>query len=64
VEIRNKNPEISHDLTVFNVNGKIIFQKNNVGSYMPIDLSRHPKGVYLLRISSSTSSITWKIIKE
>jgi len=64
VEIRNKNPEIPHHLTVFNLSGATIFQKPHIGNYTQIDLSRQPKGVYLLRISSQNSAITWKIIKE
>jgi hypothetical protein len=64
VEIRNKNPQIQHQLTVLNLNGSIIFQKSHIGDYTQIDLSSQPKGVYLLRISSQDSFITWKIIKE
>jgi hypothetical protein len=64
VEIRNKNSQISHHLTVFNLNGSAIFQKNNINHYTEIDLSSQPKGVYLLRISSQEKFVTWRIIKE
>jgi hypothetical protein len=64
VEIRNKNPEIPHQITVFNINGSIVFQKNNIGKFTEIDLSARPSGVYLLRISSQNSFITWRVIKE
>ena len=64
VEIRNKNPQISHQLTVHNLNGSMVFQQSHVNAYTPIDLSSQPKGVYLLRISSQDSVVTWKIIKE
>ena len=64
VEIRNKNPEIPHQLTVLNMRGSIIFQQSSIGSYTQIDLSSQPTGIYLLRISSQNSFITWKIIKE
>jgi hypothetical protein len=64
VEIRNKNSEISHQLTVYNLKGSVIFQKHHIGDYTPIDLSSQPKGIYLLRVFSQNSFITWKIIKE
>lgn len=64
VEIRNKNPQTQYQLTVLNFNGSIIFQKNHIENYTQIDLSSHPKGVYLLRIFSQDRFITWKIIKE
>ena len=64
VEIRNMNSEIPHQITVFNLNGSIVFQKNDIGNFTEIDLSIQPRGVYLLRISSPDSFITWRIIKE
>jgi len=64
VEIRNKNPQASHQVTVYTMSGAVIFQQSQVGDYTPIDLSSQPRGVYLLRISSQNSFITWKIIKE
>ncbi|MCL2413492.1 MAG: T9SS type A sorting domain-containing protein [Bacteroidales bacterium] len=64
VEIRNKNLEIPHQITVLNLSGSIVFQKNNIENFTEIDLSSQPSGVYLLRISSPDSFITWKIIKE
>jgi hypothetical protein len=64
VEIRNKNPQVSHQLTVNSLRGAVIFQKNHIGDYTTIDLSAQPKGVYLLRISSQDSFVTWKIVKE
>ncbi|MCL2414572.1 MAG: lamin tail domain-containing protein [Bacteroidales bacterium] len=64
VEIRNMNLEIPHQITVLSLNGSIVFQRNNVESFTEIDLSSRPRGVYLLRISSPDSFITWTIIKE
>ncbi|MCL2417389.1 MAG: T9SS type A sorting domain-containing protein [Bacteroidales bacterium] len=64
VEIRNKNPNIPHQITVLSLNGSIVFRKDNIGSFTEIDLSSRPRGVYLLRISTPDSSTTWTIIKE
>jgi hypothetical protein len=64
VEIRNKNPQTQHQLTVLNFNGAVVFQRSDVENYTQIDLSSQPKGVYFLRISSQDRFITWKIIKE
>jgi len=64
VEIRNMNPEIPHRIAVLNLNGLVVFQRDNIGAFTEIDLSSQPRGVYLLRISSPDSFITWTIIKE
>ena len=64
VQIQNRNPEISHQLTVFNSRGSIVFQRSGIENFTEIDLSAQPTGVYLLRISSQNSFISWKIIKE
>ena len=64
VEIRNKTSETSYLLTVFNFSGSIVFQKSHIGDYTQVDLSAHPKGSYLLRISSQNSVIIWKIVKD
>jgi hypothetical protein len=64
VEIRNKNPQIPHHLAVYNLSGSIIFQRSNVDGYTEIDLSSQPIGMYLMRISSQNSFVTWRIIKE
>ena len=64
VEIRNMNPNIPHQITVFALNGSVIFRKNDIGSFTEIDLSSQPRGTYLLRISSQDTSITWRIIKK
>jgi len=64
VQIQNRNPDISHQLTVFNSRGSIVFQRSGIENFTEIDLSSQPTGVYLLRISSQNSFISWKIIKE
>ena len=64
VEIRNMNPNIAHQITVLSLNGLIVFRKDNIGNFTEIDLSSHPRGVYLLRISSADWFSTWTIIKE
>ena len=64
VEIRNKNPEIPHHLTVFRVNGAVVFERLNISNYTQIDLFSQPSGLYLLRIFSGDTFITWRIIKE
>jgi hypothetical protein len=64
IEIRNKNPQTPHHLTVYSLNGTTIFQRSNIDNYTQIDLSSQPKGVYLMRISAENSFITWRIVKE
>ena len=64
VEIRNKDPKVPHHLTVYTIQGATVFQRSNIGDYIQIDLSSQPKGVYLLRIFTQDSFITWRIIKQ
>jgi len=64
VEIRNMNTGIPHRLTVFNLNGAIVFEHLNISNYTQIDLFSQPSGLYFLRIFSGDTFITWKIVKE
>ena len=64
VEIRNKDPKIPHHLAVYNLRGSAVVQQSNIPNYIQIDLSSQPKGMYILRITSQNTFITWKIIKE
>ena len=64
VEIRNINPEIPHRLTVFNLNGTVVFERLNISNFTQIDLFSQPSGMYFLRIFSGDTFITWKIVKE
>ncbi|MDR2907074.1 MAG: T9SS type A sorting domain-containing protein [Bacteroidales bacterium] len=64
VEIRNMNAETSYRLDVFNMNGAVVFERSKVSGYTAIDLSTSPKGIYILRISTGNSFVSWKIIKE
>ncbi len=64
VEILKKNPKTRYGIHVYTMSGATIFEQTNVGDYTPIDLSKHPKGMYLLRISAGDTFVTWKIVKD
>jgi len=51
------------ELSVLDLNGKIIFSKNNVGSEdLQIDLASYPRGTYLIRLTIEEELYSQKII--
>lgn len=51
-------------LTITDLNGRIIIQKNISSGFQRINLSSFSKGIYLLRITNTGENITKKIVKH
>lgn len=51
-------------LKVYTTQGKQIMTVNVNTDSANIDISNHPAGIYLLKITINNSSTTWKIIKK
>ncbi len=51
-------------LGVYTSQGAQILTENVKTDHVDIDISNHPAGVYLLRITINNHSTTWKIIKK
>ena len=64
VEIINYSDEMSIDFLLLNLSGSVIEQRSTSTAYSTFNISDHPNGVYLLRITINGESKTWKIIKK
>jgi hypothetical protein len=51
-------------LGVYTSQGAQVLTENVKSDHVDIDISNHPAGVYLLRITINNHSTTWKIIKK
>ena len=58
--IQNQNLMIE----VYNIQGALILEQKANANFNVVDLSKHPKGTYLLVFSLGETSSKWKIIKE
>ena len=52
------------NVTIYNILGKSVLKRNINSSKNRIDISLLPKGMYILKITSKTGSITKKLIKQ
>ena len=51
-------------LFLYNMQGKLILQENNVERSAILDLTPFPAGIYILHLVAGIERIEWKIIKE
>ena len=63
VEVQNIG-ENTANLQIYSLGGSLLQQVRLVSEYADIDLSRHPAGIYLLKIIVGNKNAVWKIIKE
>lgn len=63
VSIRGFN-ESKAALQVFNMQGSMVFNKHVSGSTTEIDLSKHPAGMYIMKVTIGENTTDWKIIKD
>lgn len=60
-----KSQEIIKAINIFNVNGKSVFNKNNVNTYEDnMNLSQLSKGYYFIKIVTEKSIINSKVLKQ
>lgn len=64
VEFLQVEKDVKYQISVYNLQGRLVFQQNNAEAYTNVDLTSNPSGMYILRISSPTSHVEWKIVKE
>lgn len=51
-------------LEIYAAQGEQIFKENVTSNVVRIDISNHPPGIYLLKITVNNNSTTWKVIKK
>jgi YD repeat-containing protein len=52
------------EVSIIGIDGGELMRKPLTSSLMQLNISSQPSGIYLMRISIGTESVTWKIIKE
>jgi len=65
VEIQQLPDGQTANLKLYNMSGKLIHHKNNFhGGIEKFNISKHPAGIYVLKIVAGDSSTEWKIVKK
>jgi len=64
VEISGYEDSKPVTLQLYDMGGKPLEHESNIISSVTIDLSSHPAGIYILRMTAGNEKNEWKIIKE
>jgi len=64
VEFQNKDTDISVHYRLTDMNGRLITERTSFDSLLTLDLSDMPAGTYLLHLTITGKSETYKIIKQ
>lgn len=64
VDIENLPSTPTARISLYSLSGKKIIGKDEVSSSTDLDITSHPEGIYILRISVGESHSEWKVIKE
>lgn len=64
VDAKHLRQDTSLQITLFNIQGAIVFRKETLTPSNIIDMSVYPSGVYILRVSSADKDTEIKIIKQ
>ena len=64
VEITGVSSDVDGQISLLNMNGKMILTQTVHSGLIDLNLSNYNKGIYLLKIVLGEQATTWKIIKE
>lgn len=64
INITQLNNFVGSNIEIINLMGQVIFTKTINSDQLIVDLSRHPKGIYLVKISSDKEQVIEKIVLE
>lgn len=64
VKVANMPQEVKGQLALYDLNGRLILQKESMGHSNELDISMQPSGTYVMQITVGEESTTWKIIKQ
>ena len=64
VEITGSAIPDNSSISIYSLQGSVIYQDDEPDILNEIDLSSHPNGIYMLRITIDSETSTWKIIKN
>jgi hypothetical protein len=52
------------EYSLYNITGVMVAKRRITGETTLVDMSRHPKGVYILHITLNGQPSAWKVIKK
>ena len=64
VEITGSAIPDNSSISIYSLQGSVIYQDDEPDILNEIDLSSQPNGIYMLRITIGSETSTWKIIKN
>jgi flagellar basal body-associated protein FliL len=64
IDIDNMPEDNQANIGIYDLNGRMLLQKPDVKNSTELDLSNQFPGTYILKISLSGKTSTWKIIKQ
>lgn len=64
VEITGSAIPDNSSISIYNLQGSVIYQNAEPDILNEIDLSSQPNGIYMLRIMIDSETSTWKVIKN
>jgi YD repeat-containing protein len=64
VKISELPQHAASSLTLFDIQGRVITQKQSLADENKLDISTQPAGTYIMRIAIGEEVVSWKIIKS
>lgn len=64
ISIPDYEPAMRGEYSLFNLNGVMLLRRRITGTTTQIEMSRYPKGIYLLHIRLKDAVTVWKVIKR
>jgi hypothetical protein len=64
IEIQGDEKITNTLIYLYDLSGKLLINKKQYDSNIPLDLSGYSPGVYILKITMGGKSSEWKIVKE
>ena len=64
VSLLDYEPAMKGEYSLFNIMGAMLIKRPITGADTRIDMSRYPRGMYLLHIRLKDTTTAWKIIKR
>ena len=64
VKISNMPQDSASSLTLFDMHGRVITQKQHLSEENRLDISTQPAGTYIMQIAVGSETTSWKIVKQ
>ena len=64
VQVDNLPLDVESLIKIFDLTGKLIFEKRNLETYTNVDITNSPNGTYIMTTSIDKKISEWKVIKK